>query len=224
MDGRCEVVRDLNNICNRLTTEQAIISGTPPNQQLSPEEILDIKLYGFVTERTKSTINQRTQGNWDMSVEQWPMQDRSDTGVGIMLKSEDSEWVKVGKLLSLRLDPGDSWLIGVVRRITRLDGDGRKIGIQTLDTTPTLAQLEIHESAASLSYSVDDTGYESHSPSQALIFPQLENGNLIILESARYAHGRQYKLRDSRGSRLIRLDAVRDKGDGWLMTTYTQLA
>ena len=224
MDGRCEVVRDLNNICNRLTTELEIISGSSPSQQLSAEEILDIKLYGFVTERTKSTISQRLQGNRDLSVEQWPMHDRSDTGVGILLKGEDSEWVKVGKLLALRLDPGDSWLIGVVRRITRLQDDVRKIGVQTLDTAPSLAQLEIHESTSTMSYSVDDANYESYTPSQALIFPQLEDGNLIILESARYAHGRQYKLRDAKGSRLIRLDAVRDKGDGWLMTTFTQLA
>jgi len=62
MDGRCEVLRDLGNICNRIKTELEIISGTSPNQQLSPEEILDIKLYGFVTERTKSTISQRLQG------------------------------------------------------------------------------------------------------------------------------------------------------------------
>lgn len=223
-DGRCEVLRDLGNICSRLATEHEIVSGTVTNQQLSAEEILDIKLYGFVTERTKSAINQRLQGNRDLSAEQWPMHDRSDTGVGIMLKGEDSEWVKVGKLLALRLDPGDSWLIGVVRRITRMQDDVRKVGVQTLDATPSLAQLEVHENAATLSYSVDDASYDTYTPSQALIFPQLEDGNLIILESARYAHGRQYKLRDSKGTRLIRLDAVRDKGDGWLMTTYTQLA
>jgi hypothetical protein len=159
-----------------------------------------------------------------MSVEQWPMHDRSETGVGIMLKGEDSEWVKVGKLLALRLDPGDSWLIGVVRRITRMQDDVRKIGVQTLDIAPSLVQLDIHESNPTLSYSVDDTSYEINASSQALIFPQLEDGNLIILESARYAHGRQYKLRDAKGNRLIRLDTVRDKGDGWLMATYTQVA
>ncbi len=224
MDGRCEVLRDLGNICNRIKTELEIISGTSPNQQLSPEEILDIKLYGFVTERTKSTISQRLQGSRDLSVEQWPLHDRSETGVGIMLRGEDSEWVKVGKLLALRLDPSQSWLIGVVRRITRLQDDIRKIGVQTLDTSPVLVQIESYESAPTLSYSVDDASYESQPPSQALTFPKLKEGNLIILESARYAHGRQYKLRDAKGIRLIRLEAVRDKGDGWLMTTYSQIA
>lgn len=223
-DGRCEVVRDLKNICTRLTTEIEMAHGVTPSQQLSPEEILDIKLYGFVTERTKAAITDRLLGSRDLSVEQWPMHDRSETGIGVMLKNEDSEWVKVGKLLALRVEPGTDWIIGVVRRITRMEGDQRKIGVQTLDGRPVLAEIDTHEVTASLSYSVDDTSYESHLSSHALIFPKLGEGNLIILESARYAHGRQYKLRDGKGSRLIRLDTVRDKGDGWLLATYSQLA
>jgi hypothetical protein len=44
------------------------------------------------------------------------------------------------------------------------------------------------------------------------------------MESARYAHGRQYNMRDPNGMRMIRLDSVRDKGDGWLMATYFQVS
>ncbi|MBK9326272.1 MAG: hypothetical protein KBF24_07855 [Thiobacillaceae bacterium] len=224
VDGRCEVLHDLASICARIRVEQEIASGTAPGQRLSSEEILDIKLYGFVTERTKSTISQRQLGGRDLSVEQWPMHDRSDTGLGVVLKGEDSEWVKVGKLLALRLDPAEAWVIGVVRRITRLQDEMRMIGVQIINASPVLVQLEQHESAPSLSYAVDDVDYESQTASDALAFPTLQEGNLIVLESARYAHGRQYKLRDAGGFRLIRLEAVRDKGEGWLMTTFSQLA
>ncbi len=223
-DGRCEVVHDLSDICNRLQTEIEIVHGAGPDQHLSPEEILDIKLYGFITERTKSAISQRQSGSRDLSTEQWPLHDQSETGIGLLLRCEDSDWVKVGKLLALRLDPAESWVIGVVRRISRVDGDHRLIGVQTLDAAPTLASLESHEVTSSLNYSVDDTSYETRLSCQALAFPGLEGSNLIILESARYAHGRQYKLRSPAGTTLIRLDAVRDKGEGWLMATYTQLA
>jgi len=98
------------------------------------------------------------------------------------------------------------------------------IGVQIINASPVLVQLEQHESAPSLSYAVDDVDYESQTASDALAFPTLQEGNLIVLESARYAHGRQYKLRDAGGFRLIRLEAVRDKGEGWLMTTFSQLA
>jgi hypothetical protein len=223
-DSRCEVVRDLGNICDMMRSELEIISGSNTHQQLSPEEILDIKLYGFVTERTRYSISQRQPGGRDMNIEQWPLYDRSETGLGVMLRGEDSEWVKVGKLLALRLDPAQPWLIGVIRRITRLPDDMRKIGVQTLNGTPVLAQLETHEGVGTLSYAVDGVSYDVAPPTQALIFPDMRDANLIILESARYAHGRQYRLRDLNGLHLIRLEAVRDKGDGWLMTTFTQLA
>jgi hypothetical protein len=222
--GRCEVLRDLGAICKRIETELEISSGNSPGQQLSTEEILDIKLYGFVTERTKSAAAQRAQGSRDLSSEQWPLFDRSDSGIGVILKGEESEWVKVGKLLAIRLDPTHPWLIGVIRRITRMHDDMRKIGVQTLSSEPALVQLDAHEITAGLSYSVEDSHQDQPTSSHALVFPNPQDGNLIIMESARYAHGRQYRMRDQTGLSLIRLESVRDKGDGWLMATYTQSA
>lgn len=222
--GRCEVVRDLGAICKRIETELEISSGNSPGQHLSMEEILDIKLYGFVTERTKSAASQRALGNTDLSTEQWPLFDRSESGLGVMLKGEESEWVKVGKLLAIRLDPTHPWLIGVIRRISHMHDDMRKIGVQTLSSEPVPTLLETHEITAGLSYSVEDSHIDQQTNSHALIFPNMQDGNVIIMESARYAHGRQYKMRGQSGLRLIRLESVRDKGDGWLMTTYNQSA
>ena len=221
VEGRCEVLRDLASICRRLEQEQDAVDGSHGQNQLSPEEILDIKLYGFVTERTKSGITQHGQYHHDLSTEQWSMHDRSKTGVGVKIRSEDSEWVRVGKLLALRLDPGHAWSIGIVRRITRMQDDMRKIGVQILDGTPVLVLLDQEEDTGAMSYSVDDTGFNDNPPVQALIF---KDGNLIILEGSRYAHGRHYLLRESKLVHRIRLDSVRDKGDGWLLSTFTYLA
>lgn len=223
-EGHCEVLRDLASICHRLEQEQEIVEGTQAQHQLSPEEILDIKLYGFVTERTKSSLVQRSHSQRDLSAEQWSMHDRSETGVGILIKNEDSEWVRVGKLLALRLDPGQYWSLGIVRRLTRTQDDMRKIGVQTLEGRPLQVFLDQEESTGPLSYSVDDTGFDSNPPVQALTFEGDQQENLIILEGSRYAHGRHYRLREPRGIHRIRLDAVRDKGDGWLMATFTYQA
>ena len=224
IDGRCEVVRDLGTICKRIETEREISTLSSPGDQLSTEEILDIKLYGFVTERTKSAISQRSPGSADMSTDQWPLFDRSDSGIGILLKDEESDWAKVGKLLAIRLDPTHPWLIGVIRRITRMPDDMRKIGIQTLSSKPILAEIDVHESSLGLSYSVEHTNLDHQTKDQALIFQNENEGNHIILESARYAHGRQYKLKLKDGTRYIRLDSVRDKGEGWLMATFIETA
>lgn len=223
-NGRCEVLRDLAGICGRIQMEDNLAHDIQPEQSLTPEEILDIKLYGFVTERTKSNIAQRSQGLRDLNAEHWPLHDISESGLGVILKGEDSEWVKVGKLLALRLDPAESWLIGIIRRITRLPDDTRKIGVQTLNAKPAVARLEAHQASLSISYSLDDTSFDNQPSSHALVFPQFDDGSYIIMESARYAHGRQYRLTERTGTRLVRLDHVRDKGDGWLMANFTVLS
>lgn len=223
-EGRCEVVRDIGNITQRLLAEKEAATGGTGGHHLSPEEILDIKLYGFVTERTKSSISQRFLGQRDIGSEHWPMHDRSESGLGIVLRGEDSEWIKVGKLLAIRLDPAQPWLVGVIRRITRLKDDERKIGVQLIDAAPELIRLEQGESGAPLAYVVDDNLHDSDQPPNlGLVFPNAADGNLIILESARYAYGREYRVAEIDGARLIRLDNVRDKGDGWIMSTFTSI-
>jgi len=218
--GRWEVLRDLSSICNRMRGEGEIASGQTPRQTLSPEEILDIKLYGFVTERTKTTYQQRSQEQREFPLERWPLNDRSDTGLGIVLQAEESDWVKVGKLLALRMDPGDIWHLAIIRRLTRMDNNQRKVGLQTLNSYAQLVQLE-QEQTHELGYSVEDGGYGNNAPSMGLIFPELEQGNFVILEPARYAHGRVYRMMLPASERYIRLEAAQDKGDGWLMSTYT---
>ena len=217
--GRWEVLRDLGNICNRMRNEREIASGQSSRQTLSPEEILDIKLYGFVTERTKTTYQQRTQEPREVMLERWPVHDRSDTGLGIILQGEESEWVKVGKLLALRMDPGDIWHVAIIRRITRLEKNQRKIGLQTLKGSAHLVQLE-PEHAHELGYAVEDGAYGNAVPGMGLVFPEMDDGNIIVLEPARYAHGRIYRMQAANQEHYIRLESARDKGDGWLMATY----
>jgi cyclic-di-GMP-binding protein len=221
MEGRCEVLHDLANICQRMQLDYEIATGQHGAQALTPEEILDIKLYGFVTERTKTTITQRSMIHSDQAIERWSMRDRSDSGLGISLKNEQSEWVRVGKLLALRLDPTSPWQIAVVRRISRQDEEWRKVGIRILPYSPSLGKLESAVDRSTLTYAADGSAYGGEEvPSPVLLFPHGENGPSLILEASRYAHGRQYQLLEGGKSRLIQLDSVTDKGDGWLMSTF----
>lgn len=222
-DSRCEVVNGLANICQRMQLDFEIATGVHSSQALSPEEILDIKLYGFVTERTKATINQRQQGRADMAIERWPVRDRSSTGIGISLKNDQSEWVRVGKLLAVRIDPTAPWRIGVVRRITRVDEEWRKIGISIVLETPILAHLHPADDSHEMSYSADGSIRDEPSPSPVLVFEQMENGPSLMMETAKYAHGRHHKLQFSDNTLYIKLGSALDKGDGWLAVGYTPL-
>ncbi len=217
-EGRWEVLRDLPSICNRMYRESEIAGGRSPRQTLSHEEILDIKLYGFVTDRTRTAAQDPANKPREVLLERWPLYDSSEAGLGIVLKGEESEWIKVGKLLALRMDPGDSWHIAIIRRLTRLENNQRKVGLQTLNSTALLVNLEQEQD---LGDATEDGGYGSPAPCMGLIFPDMEQGNLLMLEPSRYAHGRIYRMvpTDSE-QQYIRLESARDKGDGWLLTTF----
>lgn len=219
--SRWEVIRDLANICLRIQADSELASGSSVREGLSPEEILDIKLYGFVTERTKSALHQRTlsSGRHD-AFERWPLQDSSDVGVGVMMRNEDSDWVKMGKLLAMRPDPGADWRLGVVRRITRIDQDWRKIGVEFISDRPRLAHLD-PQAMSSMSYSVDDAGLLPSGQSASVLLMPIGEAELILIESAKYAHGKTYRMQCDGKTEQIRLDTVRDKGDGWLLSTYS---
>jgi hypothetical protein len=218
---RWEVVRDLANITQGMQSDILLGSGQAAGT-LSPEEILDIKLYGFVTERTKAMLKQKSMDNMRPdSHERWPLQDTSDSGIGVVLRNDDGDWVRVGKLLGLRQDAGDHWRLGVIRRISRIDGEWRKIGIEFLSKAPRLVYLQLTE-GASLSYAVDDASHllDDALTSPAILLPDGEIG-MVVMEGAKYANGRTLKMREGAEMSFIRLDAVKDKGDGWLMAAYT---
>lgn len=219
--GRWEVIRDLPNICMRMQADAELANGSGQREGLSPEEILDIKLYGFVTERTKAALHQRTlnAGHPD-AFERWPLQDRSDSGVGVLMRNEESDWVKMGKLLAMRPDPGESWHLGIVRRITRIDQDWRKIGVEFLSRNPRLAILE-PDALSTLSYSVDDSGVLPVGQTSQALLLRYGEASLLLLESAKYSHGKTYRLREGGNTQHIRLDSVREKGDGWLLASYS---
>lgn len=221
IQARWEVVRDLPNITQRMQADISLAAGSS-SQTLCPEEILDIKLYGFVTERTKAMLKQKSLDSMRPdALERWPLQDTSDSGVGVVLRNDDGDWVRVGKLLGMRQDPGDHWRLGVIRRISRVDADSRKVGIEYLSQQPRLIYVESSEST-SLSYSVDESLAmgDNAGASPALMVPD-QDVPLIVLEGARYAHGRVLKLREGPDMTFIKLESVKDKGDGWLLAAFS---
>lgn len=223
-NSRWEVIRDLPNICQRIQADMELASAQGIREGLTPEEILDIKLYGFVTERTKANLQQRTlASSRPDAYERWPLQDLSEHGAGALMRIDDSDWLKMGKLVALRRDPSEDWRLGVVRRITRIDQEWRKIGVEFLSQRPQLAVLE-PDAPSTLSYSVDDSGLLPSSQASLALLLTYGEASLLLLESAKYTHGKTYRLKSGGEIQHIRLDTVRDRGDGWLLATYTVFA
>jgi hypothetical protein len=75
------------------------------------------------------------------TLENWLVENVSAGGFGALAKQVKSDWLKVGALLAMQPDGGPNWVVGTVRRITRLSKDEARIGIETLSRQPALSQF-----------------------------------------------------------------------------------
>jgi hypothetical protein len=223
VQGWCEVLHDIGGIHNFLLSEQHLIQATSQHHALSQEELLDIKLYGFVTERTKAAQataqHQHVQKN--SNLERWPIQDRSGTGIGVVLRDDESDWIRVGKLLALREDIANPWRIGIIRRISQFEGNWRKIGIQVMSATPSAVELLFDQEGSGLSLAEEGDPIGPGNSLPALVFPTGIGSKLLFLEASKYSHGRRYRLRQNGEVSAILLESAREKGDGWVLVSYS---
>ncbi len=68
----------------------------------------------------------------ERAAESWVVENASLGGFGAMIENFQGDWLKVGSLLSIQPEGSEGWLLGVVRRLTKLSDEQTSVGIQTL--------------------------------------------------------------------------------------------
>ncbi len=221
--GRVEVMHELTNICHLLEREDRQLGREFSKNALSPEELLAQKLYGGGSGRPQSQAVSPPPLTELPPLQQWNLYDRGDTGIGVLLPAEEGDWIKIGKLVCFRSDPADSWRLGVVRRITRQQNESRRIGILLMPTPPTLIQLESIDPGFSTPNARQDN--LSHAQQfSALLTSNSKGQQALVLDTHKYAHGRLFRATHQRTTSFLQLGAACDKGDGWLLASYTEQA
>lgn len=229
--GRWDIIRDLPNIFIALQ----LTSDAKPGRvrtHLTEEEIMDMKLYGFITERTRAAqIELRPTSVPEGQRARWLQVDGSDEGIGFAVSGVVLNWARTTHLLAMRPDGSEGpWKLGVVSRLVGNEGAQRIIGVQFIKGHLDLINLE--EEALLPDPELAKDGYEVHDSSQgvgylghALLLTEPDGTLAIILENTRYGHGRQYLIRLPNGkTQLVQMEAIQTKGEGWLKAAYKVLA
>jgi hypothetical protein len=219
--GNCEVVRDLHNICKRIRVERDPVSGMVQRHGLSRGEVLDQEPNGMGTASTNTGVQTHAPATTDEQLsESWMFRDNNEAGVGLKVRKEEGASIKVGKLLALRAGVGVGWQIGVVRRIERPDGAWCIVGVEKLANKIEPVYLERGETKGGTI-----THFGSHLSEHNRAMPALHfserSKNFLIKESVGLANGKMCKLLARNTVRRIYLDGVRDKGEGWVMVSYS---
>ena len=71
------------------------------------------------------------------------MDNVSAGGFGALVPQAKSEWVKVGALVAAQPEGGANWMVGTVRRVSRVSKDELRVGVETLSRTPALSRFAL---------------------------------------------------------------------------------
>ena len=230
---RIDVVKDFKELCGLVKHDnEALVPKLKEEEeklQFTYDEMLDVRLYGFVTERTQTKLNQaaaaaRPEPQVSYAHhERWLMENESAKGFGATVDTMNNDWVRLGKLVGLKPERSSLWVIGVVRRLSLLDSGQRNVGIEVLAQKPVAVTLRASKPRPS-GYSVDGVdATDLVVPVNALYLPgnaEDKSGVSIILDSVEYAPGRHFQLSARSRAYSITLARVVEKGDDWLRASF----
>jgi hypothetical protein len=147
-------------------------------------------------------------------MESWIVENASAGGVGALVPSIPGEWLRVGCLVAMRPEGGRRWLLGTVKRLTRIDESSAQVGIQTLARAPNAVDFRL-QSGNTTSLSTEtgvllDPGYTEAEVPVVLRSGIGEPGRTLVLE------------REGRRTQLLPI-AVSARGPGYEIVRCRQL-
>lgn len=83
-----------------------------------------------------------------LQIESWVVENVSRGGFGAELANISSEWVKVGVLVAVQPAGGDNWLLGIVRRYSRLTESEARVGIEAVGRQVVSAELKVRSASS----------------------------------------------------------------------------
>ena len=186
--------------------------------QLVYDEMVDVHVYGFVTNRTRERAPQSVEvPSVSGSMESWVMQNESDCGYGAIVQSNERDWLRIGTLVAIQAHRDGTWMLGILRRLTRINERESSVGIETFPDTAEVVML-YGKRRKSEGYSVDgvDTvGVEL--PVSAIRLSSCEPQKFcMIMDPADYIHHGVLEIRRMDERQSVLLSHPAERGEGWI--------
>lgn len=173
---------------------------------------------------TNQTLNQgpfaETSKRKMPDIERWVMEDESAYGFGANIEARDKDWLRIGTLVGLRADRSGGWLLGVIRRLSRLNDAESSVGIEMLPGKPLDILLADKEISA---YRVEGAGaHTGRAAISALLFDD-ERLPSIVIDPAHYRRNAVVEYQRQQKTHAIELADPIDHGEGWIRVGISRL-
>ncbi|GHD58782.1 hypothetical protein [Jeongeupia chitinilytica] len=223
-----EVVQGLGRLCAMVRADNDKFSRQPAEVRtdVDYDEIMDMRLYGFVSERTRAkqatgpaTVQPKSRQK--VGSVAWAIENESEGGFGAILHAAENEWIRPGALIGMRTGEDDNWRVCVVRRLNRLRDEQLSAGIQILSATPVAVSVKAEDDENTQINLSDVSFLNTEFPMLrvGLYIPHLQGGNSVntlMLHASEYANNRLYSVKARDRSFTVKLGSVLEKGADWV--------
>lgn len=224
-----EVVREFNDLHHlirqdNLTTMRRSDANPDDGKGITYDEMLDVRLYGFVTQRTQERRQNHREEPEPVKYksERWVAEDESEGGFGASIAENQEDWLALDKAFGLKPERGSQWLLGVVRRLSKLETAQRYVGIEIISRAPFAVQLRVPGTRETLTVDgIDPVG--AHLPTLGLYLPKSHSNkpfDTILLLAGEYAKSKQWELELQGKIYIIEFRGERETGDTWIRSAF----
>jgi hypothetical protein len=136
----------------------------------------------------------------------WKVENVSAGGFGALAPQAKSEWLKVGTLVAAWPDGAPGWMVGAVRRVSKVSPQETRVGVETLSRTPALSQFARRGGDA-----------------QGVLLPDVSGNTSIALRAGVYARGENLEATIS-GRQLVYMpQGVAERGEDYEIVRFREM-
>ena len=228
---RLNVVHGFREVRRKIATStQGTTTRIADDKDVLYQERADLKLYGFVTDKTKqmriaaAELESATEKE-EEDTESWVTVNISECGFGAVIPSIAEDWVKIGLLLALKPEEGTEWVVGAVRRLSRDSDHKIHVGIQVLGHSPASIRMKPLANNISVWEKVTDVDVSTHIDA---ILLKAENKcvdeNAILMEPQSFVGENSFEMINQEEKRRVALNKLLEEGQDYQRISYRDMA
>lgn len=193
--------------------------GAERTTPLRQDEILDIQLYGFITD-----ANKKCTGTLNAPAKRyrWTAVDTSEQGIGMISTSGECQWALLGHIIGIQRRAGEPVMVGTIRRTSCPGGGKTEVGILLLSQDVKLGWLSNHQDYTEV-FTLeggDPDGRHTGRNRAVIVIRETDRAYTLAMSPSSYVHEAKFTLsvdgKPDRSDRSVRMMRVIDKGPGWL--------
>jgi hypothetical protein len=141
--------------------------------------------------------------------ENWIVDNVSAGGFGAVVPQAKGDWLKLGALIAMQPDGGNNWIVGMIRRVTRISPHEARVGIETLSRAPEVVRFIVDgesEEGVLLPFAASGTGETA-----------------IALRAGLFVPGRNLDIERGGRTYVYMPQRVAERGDDYDIVRYKEM-